>query len=560
LCATLGSCVHIAGIFNFMRLARHQGYNTEFLRPPNTINEIFQKIKEIDPYIIALSYRLTPEAAIDLIKELQSQLTPELKEKKWIFGGTTPVCEAIKPLGVFTYFFGGETTEQEVLSYLRRTRSSKVEEEVFPNNLIDRIELSKPFPLLRAHFGLPSVETTIKGIEEIARAKVLDIISIGPDQNFQENYFRPNDNKMLEKGAGGVPIRSEEDLLDFYKASQLGNYPLLRCYSGTRDLIKMAELLQKAINNAWGATPLFWYSELDGRSSRVLSDAIRENQQNMAWHGKRTMPFESNEAHHWSLRSAPDSVAVAAAFLGAYNAKKAGVKDYISQMMLDTPLNISPRFDLAKMKAKTELIENLHDTNFTSYRQVRAGLFSFPEDLDQAKGQLSSSLQMAMFLDPHIVHVVSYCEASHVATSKEIIESAKIAYKIISNSIRGLPSISQDQKLISYKHQLTTDANYILQAICSIASDDVENPLTDPITLSRAVKIGILDAPHLRGSTAARGEIETSIEEGKCLTIDKYTLTPISEKERLLQILEREGFSFKQFNCNEELGSQRVSS
>jgi hypothetical protein len=543
-----------------MRLARHQGYNTEFLRPPNTINEIFQKIKEIDPYIIALSYRLTPEAAIDLIKELQSQLTPELKEKKWIFGGTTPVCEAIKPLGVFTYFFGGETTEQEVLSYLRRTRSSKVEEEVFPNNLIDRIELSKPFPLLRAHFGLPSVETTIKGIEEIARAKVLDIISIGPDQNFQENYFRPNDNKMLEKGAGGVPIRSEEDLLDFYKASQLGNYPLLRCYSGTRDLIKMAELLQKAINNAWGATPLFWYSELDGRSSRVLSDAIRENQQNMAWHGKRTMPFESNEAHHWSLRSAPDSVAVAAAFLGAYNAKKAGVKDYISQMMLDTPLNISPRFDLAKMKAKTELIENLHDTNFTSYRQVRAGLFSFPEDLDQAKGQLSSSLQMAMFLDPHIVHVVSYCEASHVATSKEIIESAKIAYKIISNSIRGLPSISQDQKLISYKHQLTTDANYILQAICSIASDDVENPLTDPITLSRAVKIGILDAPHLRGSTAARGEIETSIEEGKCLTIDKYTLTPISEKERLLQILEREGFSFKQFNCNEELGSQRVSS
>ncbi len=559
LCATLGSCVHIAGIFNFMRLAHNQGYKTEFLRPPNTISEIFQKINENDPYIIALSYRLTPESAIDLIKELQSQLTPELKEKKWIFGGTTPVCEAIKPLGVFSYLFGSETTEQEVLSFLRRTVSSKVEEEVFPNNLIDRIELSKPFPLLRAHFGLPSVETTLKGIEAIARAKVLDIISIGPDQNFQENYFRPNDYKMLENGAGGVPIRSEEDLLDFYKASRIGNNPLLRCYSGTRDLIKMAELLQRTINIAWGATPLFWYSELDGRSLRVLSDAIRENQQNMAWHGKRNIPFEANEAHHWSLRFAPDSVAVAAAFLGAYNAKKAGVKYYISQLMLDTPLYISPRFDLAKMKAKTELIENLHDKNFTSYRQVRTGLFSFPEDLDKAKGQLSSSLQMAMFLDPHIVHVVSYCEANHVATSKDIIESAKIAYKIISNSIRGLPSISQDPKLRSYKQQLITDANYILQAICSIASNDVENPLTDPITLSRAVKIGILDAPHLCGSTAARGDIETSIEGGKCLTIDKYTRDPISEKERLLLILEKEGFSLKKLNWNEEFGSQRVS-
>ena len=103
------------------------------------------------------------------------------------------------------------------------------------------------------------METTIK---EIAEAKALDIISIGPDQNFQENFFTPYKMKPIEGGAGGVPIRSEKDLIQLYQASRYGNYPLLRCYSGTRNLIKMAGLLQKTINNAWGATPLFWYSLL----------------------------------------------------------------------------------------------------------------------------------------------------------------------------------------------------------------------------------------------------------------------------------------------------------
>jgi hypothetical protein len=541
-----------------MQLAQQQGYKTTFLRPPNTIDEIIQQIEKIDTDIIGLSYRLTPEAAVEIVKELKEKLTPELREKKWIFGGTTSVCEAIKPLGLFKHYFTGETTELEVLGFLRKSRQPIKEEEVFPNNLIERIEFSKPFPLLRAHFGVPSVDKTLKGIEEIARAKVIDIISIGPDQNFQENFFCPEEIKEFEKGAGGVPIRSEEDLISFYKASRQGNYPLLRCYSGTRHLIEMAKLLHKTIHNAWGATPLFWYSELDGRSSRKLTEAIKENQENMAWYGTQNTPFESNESHHWSLRSAPDAVAVTAAFLGAYNAKKAGVKHYISQLMFDTPLNISPRYDLAKMMAKTALIENLHNKNFTSFRQVRTGLLSFPEDLHLAKGQLASSLQLAMFLNPHIVHVVSYCEANHTATSKEVIESVKIARKVVSNSVRGLPSILQDRKLESYKQQLITDTGFILQAICNIANKNVKDPLTDPISLSNAVRIGILDAPHLEGLTAARGEIETRIVGGKCLAIDKSTQTPISERERLNWILEREGFSLLEKERREKKSLERA--
>jgi hypothetical protein len=524
-----------------MQIAQKQGYKTTFLRPPNTIENIITEIERIDPDIVGLSYRLTPNVAVEIVSKLIDKITPKMKEKKWIFGGTSPVCKAIESLDLFNHFFTNKSTEMDVIEYLRDSYSFSKEEKVYPSNLIDRIKAYYPYPLIRAHFGVPSVEETSKGIKTIALAKIIDIISIGPDQNFQEHFFCPEEMKVLEQGAGGVPIRSKEDLINFYKASKQGNYPLLRCYSGTRNLIKMAELLKNTINNAWCATPLFWYSELDGRSSRTLQNAIKENQENMIWHAKQNIPFESNESHHWSLRSAPDAIAVAAAFLGAYNAKKAGIQHYISQMMFDTPLGVSPRFDLAKMMAKTELIEGLQEKNFKTYRQVRSGLLSFPEDLDLSKGQLASSIQIAMFVKPHIVHVVSYCEPDHAATPEDIIESAKIVRKIISNSMRGLPSINSDPKLEEYKSKLISEVYLILQAVQNISEESVKDPLGHPQSLVNAVKIGIFDAPHLKGLNTACGEIETSVIDGKCITINPGTDLILSEFDRLNRILEKNG-------------------
>jgi hypothetical protein len=525
-----------------MQIAHQQGYKTSFLRPPNTIKDIITEIRKLDPEIIALSYRLTPKTCVEIIKELNHKITPEIRRKKWIFGGTTPVCNVVSQLGIFDQLFGGNTTEKDVIEYLRNTLSSSEEKDSFPSTIIERIELYRPYPLLRAHFGVPSVEKTNQGIKTIAAAKVVDIISIGPDQNFQEHFFSPNEMKESEQGAGGVPIRSEKDLISFYKVSKRGNYPLLRCYSGTRNLIRMARMLKNTINNAWGATPLFWYSKLDGRSNRDLLEAIKENQTNMAWHGEHNIPFEANESHHWSLRSAPDAIAVAAAYLGAYNAKKAGVHNYISQMMFNTPIGLAPRYDLAKMLAKTEVIESLHSETFTTYRQVRTGLLSFPEDPYLAKGQLASSIQLAMFIKPHIVHVVSYCEADHVATPEDVIESVKIARKVISNSIRGLPSIKLDSKLEAYKSKLISDCYLILQAVQKISGGSVKDPFIHPLTLTKAVKLGIFDAPHLKGSEVARGEIQTNVVDGRCLAVDPNSFTILSEFDRLNRILEENGF------------------
>lgn len=57
--------------------------------------------------------------------------------------------------------------------------------------MIERIQWKTPFPLIRHHFGLPTLEATLAGMQEIAAARVLDVISLGIDQDAQENFFHP---------------------------------------------------------------------------------------------------------------------------------------------------------------------------------------------------------------------------------------------------------------------------------------------------------------------------------------------------------------------------------
>ena len=339
-------------------------------------------------------------------------------------------------------------------------------------------------------------------------------------------------------GAGGVPVRSSEDFSSLYNASQKGNYPLLRCYSGTKDLIQFAGLLQNTIHNAWCAVPLYWYSDLDRRGPRNVLDAIKENQKVMKWHGERGIPVEVNESHHWSLRDAHDAIGVATAYLAAYNAKAMGVTNYIAQFMFNVPAFIAPEKDLAKMLAKIELIESLEDNNFKVYRQARAGLASFPPDLNQAKGQLASSAYLSMAIKPHIYHVVGYCEAHHAAKAEDVIESCKIVRGVIRNEFLGSVDMTKDKTVNNRKEELILDAKAILNAI-KLLNPTASDPLSDPETLEKAVKIGILDAPHLKGNPAACGKLVTRLVNGALYAYDVNKGRIIPEKERLEKIMEK---------------------
>ncbi|MFW9981442.1 MAG: methionine synthase, partial [Candidatus Thorarchaeota archaeon] len=277
-------------------------------------------------------------------------------------------------------------------------------------------------------------------------------------------------------------------------------------------------------------------SELDGRSKRSLEKAITENQENHRWHAKNDIPVEINESHHWSLRSAHDTIAVTMAYLSAYNAKKSGVRHYIAQYMLNTPLGTSPKMDLAKMLAKIELIESLHDHNFVSLRQVRPGLYSYPPDLDLGKGQLASSIYTGMMLKPHIVHVVGFCEANHTATADDIIESCKIARRVIHDCLLGIPNLLNDKEVEIRKNELVKEARLLTATIQSLGDEFSKDPLIEPGTYVRAVKKGVLDAPHLRNNPIAKGLLRTKMIDGACLAINPDTGNPIDEITRLRKL------------------------
>jgi hypothetical protein len=382
------------------------------------------------------------------------------------------------------------------------------------------------------------LDDTLRGIEKIAAARALDVVSLGTDQDAQENFFRPERQDPRRRGAGGVPVRSAEDFRALYAASRTGNFPLLRTYSGTADFERLAEMFVDTINIAWCAIPLFWFNAMDGRGPWDLQGSIREHQRVMAWYGARGIPVELNEPHHWGMRDAADVVFVAAAYLSAYNARAFGVKDYIAQLMFNSPPGHTDAMDLAKMIAVLELIGPLAGPGFRIWRQTRTGLLSYPLDQSAARGHLASSVYLQMALKPHIVHVVGHTEADHAATADDVIEACGMARRAIDNAMRGMPDMTQDRAVRARAALLKAEAQITLGGIRTIADMSVADPLTDPATLAQAVKIGLLDAPQLRNNPYAAGQWQTRIVDGGCVFIDEDGAL-INEVMRTRRVLRR---------------------
>ena len=535
--AALGNCVHVGGLHGFLKLAESEGYKTISLGPAVPIERIIENIKKENPSIVAISYRLTPEVAKNLFEELKSALQKEkFSETKLVFGGTPPAAVEAEKSGIFERVFSGGESINEIKAYLRGSKG-KTDQSSFPDNLLDRIKQKYPYPLLRHHFGRHTVEETIKGVRQIAEAGVCDIISLGTDQNAQEFFFHPDKMNHDEDGAGGVPVRTHEDLKAIYKSSRIGNFPLMRCYAGTNDLLKWAQMSVETIKNAWAAIPLCWYSVIDGRSTRSIAEAIRENQSVMKWYAEKGIPVEVNESHQWSLRDAHDSLAVTMAFLAACNAKKMGVNTYVSQFMFNTPPGTSPQMDIAKMLAKKELIEQLEDENFSVIREVRAGIADFSSIPSVAQGQLAASAVISLSLKPHILHVVGYSEGDHAVHSDELINSCNIIHGVLHNCLYGLSDMTIDPTVIKRKDELKSEARILLNSLIELSSEKNESAWINPLLIEKAIKIGLLDAPHFHGNPHLCGKIITRLIDGAWYAVDPKNGEPIYETERTTLIL-----------------------
>jgi methylmalonyl-CoA mutase cobalamin-binding subunit len=529
--AALGDCVHVAGVLNFLSAARSAGYESEFLGPGVPVERVVTEVRQRRPALLAVSYRLTPEAGERLLAELTAGLDAAgLGDTRVVVGGTPPVAAVAERSGRFEAVFGGPNGPS-VEEFLTGNLAA-VAERSWAGTLVARRDQTAPRPLLRHHFGLPSVPATVQGIGRIADAGLLDVISLGTDQNAQEFFFNPHRMDPAQDGAGGVPIRTRDDLVALYDASRRGNFPLMRCYSGTNDQLLMAELLEDTIHNAWCAVPVFWYSELDGRSDRTLEAAITEHQGLVTWCAGRGIPVERNDQNQWALRYASDVVQVAAGALAASITAQSGIAVYVLQMMLNTPPGTSPSMDVAKMLAMEDLTVRRVGSDVTVLRELRAGLFAFPQDPDRARGQLASSTRTAMLLMPDILHVVAYTEADHATGPEELISSCELVHQVIDDSLRGLPDPASDPVIAGRRDELIGEAEALLDMI---ERDAPEALLGEPHALARVVRDGYFDAPYLAGNPAARGTAVTVVDRG-CRTVDPHSGMPMSEVTRVVMV------------------------
>lgn len=538
--ASLGDCVHVAGVTRFLRIAEEAGHETHFTGPATDLEALIEAARRFEPDVIGVSYRLTPDNVRPLLAELQGMLAAAgLADRRLIFAGTPPVVAVAREFdGLFEATFEGGESAAEVRRVLEQDGAPTKGSSGYPATMVERIAWKAPLPILRHHYGEParSIEPTRRGIERIAESRALDVISLGADQDAQENFFQPGVQDPRSMGAGGVPLRTEDDFRAMHAAAQRGNYPLLRSYSGTRDHLRYAEMLKRTIDNAWCATSLFWFNAMDGRGPSPLEQSIREHAELMAWHGARGIPIEGNEPYHWGMRDAPDVVVCAVSAIYARVARAAGVGDYVTTYMFESPPHLSNQMDLAKCLAQIKLAEAQVDADFRIWRQTRTGLLSYPLGEAEARAHLAQSVMLQMAVQPHIIHVVAYTEADHAATADEVIESARMAGYVAEVALRGNPDMTADPVVLARRDALLAETEVLLEAIRSL-SPSLDDPLIDPATLARAVAIGLLDAPQLVNNPFARGAIRTRSIDGAIVAVDAEG-RPLPERERTARILD----------------------
>ncbi|MEG2388806.1 MAG: cobalamin B12-binding domain-containing protein [Clostridia bacterium] len=535
--ASLGNCVHVAGVQHFLAQAEDEGWTVKYLGPAVPVAALIEQVRAFDPDVVAVGYRLTPENVVPLIEKLRDMSATLARQPHWLFGGTRPVAERVREMGFFDTIYDGREDLDDCIAFLRGSEKTGAEQKT-SGTLLERLAQKYPYPLLRHHFGLPTLADTVLGIEAIAQSKVLDVISLGIDQNTQQYFFHPELRDPAMDGAGGVPVANADQFRLLKRAACAGNWPLMRCYSGTADVVPFGEMLLDTIDNAWCATSLCWFNRLDGRGTRTIREGMADAQQLMRLHAQRGVPVEMNEPHHWGLRDAPDVISVAMAYISAYNAKRAGVKTYIAQYMFNVPGAMSFQMDLAKALAMAELAESLADADFTLYRQTRAGLPFMSGDLDLAKGQLAASTYLQMALKPHIIHVVGYSEAEHAATPSVIIESCKIVRGVIRSVLKGGVDQACDPVVQARKAQLISEARVLIQFIESTYAGQSSDPLCDPSVIEDAIERGILDAPHILKGGLFRGDLKTRMIDGRCVAWDSARGRELCEGERLRRLEE----------------------
>jgi hypothetical protein len=606
--ATLGGDRHTQGLFRVARIAGKAGIVAHVLPPGSSVDEILDRVQEVDPVWLGFSYRLSPEIAVQEFRSCLARLAaagqlqrPSGTARSVALAGLPEAMKAVEdlrstlPCRVWTMPQERDPMRacRRVLEFFEvppRRQNQILEElhsELFPPRFPILDELAKEaagnddyrnepplpvpsedarrsyvqriaemeMPLLRTHFGIPAatITPTAEGIAALAEARVVDEISLG-SSDLSQRYFGDPAAFVGRKNDGGVPYSTFEHLVELFQASRRGNYPGMKPYAHVVDLVPFIDTCIRAgmLRGAHQAVPLFWFNELDGRGPMSLRESLREHVAAVEELARRGIPVEMNDPNHFSSRWAHDAIIVVDYALITAVMLASGVKDMILQLQFNKPRETSDHGDLAKMLAGLDLAgEMVAGSGARLWRETRTGVDSFDPDPDTARHQLARSTFLQLIVNPHIIHLVSYCEALHIAGVEDVLDGSRLVrrcVRVFRRHRKDLLRFQQDPLVVERRAHLASEARATLRHIAALDGTEpspAEAPLStlvrrlaDPEVLFRALDTGALAAPGLfhPGYSAARNVVTAPVAHGFIECLESETGAIRREADRLAHL------------------------
>ncbi|HPB34603.1 MAG TPA: cobalamin B12-binding domain-containing protein [Caldisericia bacterium] len=88
--ASIGNDIHVAGLLNFLNLAKKEGYEIVYLGGAVPIEKLIGAIIEVNPDLVAVSYRLGEEPLKNLLDEFIEKLNKIDKKGLKFYNGSSP--------------------------------------------------------------------------------------------------------------------------------------------------------------------------------------------------------------------------------------------------------------------------------------------------------------------------------------------------------------------------------------------------------------------------------------------------------------------------------------
>lgn len=601
---TLANDPHTEGLHNAGKIAALGGVQNIILPPSLDYKAFYDAINKYKPHFIGLSYRQNENVAVEeLFKVINyfatTGLVKDTDDVKIQFAGLPKTIEVLKdkihelPLKVYLCEASSIVLDRitETVDYFEITQDrekiiNSIYEELVPkgieifdqladeavrnddyknepplpipsakacNDYITRINESE-FPVLRSHFGIPhhTIIPTVEGIRELAEARVLDEISLGSSDLSQRYFGHPEMFETL-KNDGGVPYKDFSDLVALYQASRHGNFPGVKPYCHVTNLVEFVDQCIEAgmLKGVHQAVPLYWFNELDGRGSAVVRDSVKEHFAAVRKLAQCGIPVEMNDPNQWSSRLAHDTVIVTSYALISAVMTMCGVDNMVLQMQFNKPKETGDYADLAKMSAGLEMARKIslgRKNPASIFRETRTGIESLSADMNLAKWQLARSTFLQMCMNPHIIHIVSYCEANYAARPADIIDSSKLirrAVRIFRANQEDIMKEINNPIVKERKEYLINESSYLVNEIAKLNPKYQHSPIEniaqyvgDENVIASSIEKKFMSAPGIVNPKYKGDFITKPMKYGMINLVDDYNNPRIvTEKDRIRNII-----------------------